>query len=179
VADTAVPTLTLPGRVIQALLAGEQVIDLRRRPDGAVPPPGATRFWLRPDRGVDPPLKPAYQRARDLSLPDEGAPAGQVRIDGWAELAGTATIVVDDQAKEALNGRTILALDPFTGQEVLVLALRAHRLVEPATVPEDLQGLPSDPAAGPASEPALSDTAFEARYRGLAGALPGGLKAPG
>ncbi|HEU5448515.1 MAG TPA: hypothetical protein VFW57_05840, partial [Acidimicrobiia bacterium] len=88
--------------------------------------------------------------------------------------------VVDDQAKEALNGKTILALDPFGGAEVLVLALRAHRLVEPATVPEgDLGGLPVDPAEGPPSEPALSEMAFRARYGGLLDALPGGLKRPG
>lgn len=179
-ADTAVPALTLPGRVIQALLAGEQVIDLRRQPDDGGPPAGATRFWLRADPGADPQLKPAYERARDLSLPEEGPASGQVRIDGWAELAGVGTTVVDDQAKEALNGKTILALDPLAGQEVLVLALRAHRLVEPVTVAEsDLGGLPADPATGPPSEPALSEMAFRARYGGLLDALPGGLKRPG
>ena len=177
-ADTAVPTLTLPGRVIQALLAGEQVIDLRRQPDDGGPPAGATRFWLRADPGADPQLKPAYERARDLSLPDEGPASGQIRIDGWAELAGVGTTVVDDEAKEALNGKTVLALDPLAGQEVLVLALRAHRLVEPVTVPDDLSGLPADPAEGPPAEPALSETAFRARYGGLLDALPGGLKRP-
>jgi hypothetical protein len=177
VTDAAAPTLKLPARVIQALLAGEQVIDLRP-PGGGGPPAGAGRFWLVADPAADPELKPAYQRARELSLADEGAGPGQVRIDGWAELAGTATTVVDEKAQEALNGKTILALDPFAGQEVLVLALRAHRLAEPVTVPEDLTGLPADPAEGPPSEPALSDKAFEARYNGLNGALPG-LTPPG
>src|SRR5687767_11375942 len=176
-ADAAAPTLTLPGRVIQALLAGEQVIDLRRQPDDGGPPAGATRFWLRADPGADPQLKPAYQRARDLSLPGEAPDPGQVRIDGWAELAGVGATVVDDQAKEALNGKTVLALDPLDGQEVLVLALRAHRLVEPVTVSEaDLGGLPAE---GPPSEPALSEMAFRARYGGLLDALPGGLQRPG
>ncbi len=180
VPDAAVPTLTVPGRVIQALLAGEQVIDLRRHPDDGGPPAGSTRFWLRADSSADPELKPAYQRARELSIPDEGAGPGQVRIDGWAELAGTATAVIDEKTKEALNGKTILALDPLTGQEVLVLALRVHRLVEPVTVPEaGLSGLPADPATGPASEPALSEAAFEARCNGLNGSLPGGLRPPG
>jgi len=179
VADIAVPTLTLPDRVIQALLAGEQVIDLRRQPDDGPPPAGASRFWLRADPAADPQLKPAYQRARELSVADAGPGAGQVRIDGWAELAGVGTTVVDDQAKEALNGKTILALDPLVGQEVLVLALRAHRLVEPVTVAEaDLGSLAADPADGPASEPALSEMAFRARYGGLLDALPGGLKPP-
>jgi hypothetical protein len=178
VADTAVPTLNLPERVIQALLAGEQVIDLRRPGEG--PPAGATRFWLRPDPAADPQLKPAYQRARELSVAGEGPGPGQVRIDGWAELAGVGTAVVDDKATEALNGKTVLALDPLAGQEVVVLALRAHRLVEPVTVAEaDLGRLPADPAEGPPSEPALSETAFRARYGGLLDALPGGLQRPG
>ena len=177
--DAAVPTLIVPGRIVQALLAGEQVVDLRLQPDGGGPPAGTTRFWLRADPGAEPELKPAYRRARELSLPDEGAGPGQVRIDGWAELAGSATTVVDDAAQEALNGKTILALDALAGQEVLVLALRAHRLVEPVTVPDDLAGLPDDPAAGPPSEPALSEGAFRARYGGLLDALPGGLKRPG
>ena len=175
-AETAVPTLTLPGRVIQALLAGEQVVDLRRQPDDGGPPAGSSRFWLRPDPSAEPELKPAYEAARRLSLPDKPEP-GQVRIDGWAELAGAGTTVVDEAAKEALNGKTILALDPFAGQEVLVLALRVHRLAAPVTVPESEIGrLPVDPAEGPVSEPALSDTAFRVRYGGLLDALPGALK---
>ena len=178
-ADTAVPVLTAPAPVIDALLEGEQVVDLRLEPDAAGPPEGATRFWLRADPGSGPALKAAYRRARELSLPGEGAAPGRVRIDGWAELAGTATTVVDDRAREALNGKTILDLDPLAGREVTVLALRAHRLVEPAVVPEaDLGGLPPDPAARPPSEPALSDEAFRARYNGLANALPGGLTPP-
>jgi len=177
-ADAAAPTLNLPERIIQALLAGEQVVDLRRQPDDGGPPAGATRFWLRADPGADPALKPAYQRARELSEPGEGPGPGQVRIDGWAELAGVGATVVDDKTTEALNGKTVLALDPLAGQEVLVLALRAHRLVEPVTVAEgDLGGLPADPAEGPPSEPALSETAFRARYGGLLDALPA-LKRP-
>jgi hypothetical protein len=180
VSDTAVPTLTAPAAVIDALLEGEQVIDLRLEPDAGSPPEGATRFWLRADPGAAPALKAAYRRARELSLPDEGTAPGRVRIEGWAELAGTATTVVDDRAREALNGKTILDLDALAGREVTVLALRAHRLVEPAVVPEaDLGGLPPDPAAGPPSEPALSDAAFEARFNGLRNALPGGLTPPG
>jgi hypothetical protein len=176
VADTAVPTLTAPTPVIAALLEGEQVIDLRLQPDAGGPPEGVTRFWLRADPDAAPELKTAYRRARELSLPDQGPGPGQVRIDGWAELTGAATTVVDDAAKEGLNGKTVLAIEPFEGREVLVLALRAHRLVEPITAPADLAGLPSDPADGPPSEPALSEQAFRARYNGVAGALPDRLK---
>ena len=174
-AATDVPTLSAPPPVIAALLEGEIVVDLRT-PGAGGPPEGATRFWLLADPDAAPELKPAYRRARELSLPDEGAGPGQVRIDGWAELTGAATTVVDDAAKEALNGKTVLAIEPLEGREVLVLALRAHRLVEPITAPADLTGLPTDPAEGPPSEPALSEQAFRARYNGLAGALPGALK---
>jgi hypothetical protein len=176
VAATAVPALTAPASVIAALLEGEQVIDLRIQPDAGGPPEGVTRFWLRADPAATPELKAAYRRARELSLPDEGAGGGQVRIDGWAELTGAATTVVDADAREGLNGKTVLAIEPFEGREVLVLALRAHRLVEPVTAPADLTGLPADPADGPPSEPALSEQAFRARYNGVASALADRLK---
>ncbi len=178
--DTAVPTLTAPAAVIDALLEGEQIVDLRFEPDTGGPPDGVRRCWLRPDPGATPVLKPAYRRARELSTYDDDAGAGHVRIDGWVELTGSATTVLDDKAKEILNGKTILDLDALSGREVRVLVLRAHRLVEPLALPPgDLAGLPADPAAGPATEPALSDTAFEARYTGLANALPGGLTPAG
>lgn len=178
--DAAVPTLTAPPAVIDALLAGEQVIDLRVQPDPGGPPDGVTRFWLRADPDRAPELKPAYRRARELSLADESTGLGQVRVDGWAELVGRATVRLDDKARAALDGKTILALDPLAGQEVLVLGLRVHRLVDAANLPaaEGSAGLPADPVQGPPSEPALSDTAFDARYNGLANALPGGLTAP-
>lgn len=177
--DAAVPALTLPAPVVNALLEGEVVIDLRLQPDAGGPPAGATRFWLRADPDAEPELKPAYAAARRLSLPDEGAGPGRVRIDGWAELRGTASTVVDDAIAEGLNGKTVLALGPFEGREVLVLALRAHRLVEPVTAPADLAGLPPDPADGPPSEPALSETAFDARRLGVENALPRPLAPPG
>jgi hypothetical protein len=179
VTDAAVPALTLPAPVVKALLEGEQVIDLRLQPDAGGPPEGATRLWLRPDPGAEPELKAAYAEARRLSLPDEGPGVGKVRIDGWAEVRGAATTVVDADTAEALNGKTILALEPFRGREVMVLALRAHRLVEPLIAPADLSGLPADPADGPPSEPALSDTAFDARRLGVDNAVPGGLEPAG
>jgi len=51
----------------------------------------------------------------------------------------------------------------------------AGSLGGPAAGSADLAKLPADPAAGPPSELALSDTAVQARYKGLANALPGGL----
>ena len=176
--DAAVPALTLPAPVVNALLEGEVVIDLRLQPDAGGPPAGATRFWLRADPDAEPELKPAYREARRLSLPDAGAGPGQVRIDGWAELRGTATTVIDEATADGLNGKTVLALGPFEGREVLVLALRAHRLVEPVTARADLAGLPADPADGPPSEPALSETAFDARRLGVENALPAAFERP-
>ncbi|MGH8972630.1 MAG: hypothetical protein ACRD0C_05440, partial [Acidimicrobiia bacterium] len=136
-------------------------------------------FWLAPDGG-QPELKAAYRRARELSLPEEPPPAGQVRIEGWAELVGRATTGLDGDRVAALNSKTVLDLDALAGAAagggVTVLALRAHRLVEPLTVPADLSGLPADPA-GEKTEVVLSDVAFDARLKGLADALPGGLSA--
>ncbi|HVW31649.1 MAG TPA: hypothetical protein VHL53_03835 [Acidimicrobiia bacterium] len=176
--EAQIPTLTAAPAVIDALLTGEQIVDLRvgDGPDG--PPTGATRFWLRADPAATAELKPAYRRARELSVPAGEPPAGQVRIAGWAELVGRGRTVIDDKATEALNGKTVLALEPLAGQDVLVLALRVHRLVEPLTGSEDLAGLPADPRTVP-SEPALSGAAFEARLRGLENALPASLESPG
>lgn len=178
--DAAVPTLTAPAPVVRALLAGEQVIDLRVQPGTGGPPAGVTRFWLRADPDAAAELKAAYRRARELSVPDDEPPPGQVRVEGWAELVGRAATRLDENTKAALDGKTVLDLGSLLGRDVEVLALRAHRLVEPVTVPAaDLAGLAADPADGPASEPALSEAAFRARSNGVADALPGGLEPPG
>ncbi len=162
--------------MVRALLEGEQVADLRL-PAAVGPTPTNRRFWLAPS-GDEPALKAAYRRARELSLPDEPPPAGQVRIEGWAELVGRATTGLDAERVAALNSKTVLDLDSLAraagGDEVTVLALRAHRLVEPLTVPTDLSGLPAEPS-GEDSDVVLSDIAFEARLKGLADALPSGL----
>ena len=174
--SSAAPTLSVPGSVVRALLAGEQVADLRLPGTGG-PPAGRRRFWLAPN-GDDPDLKAAYRRARELSLPEEPPPAGEVRIEGWAELVGTASTGLDPDRVAALNSKTVLDLDALTrdaaGGEVTVLALRAHRLVDPLTVPVELSGLPPEPGGEP-SEVVLSDVAFEARLKGLVDALPKGL----
>ena len=173
----AAPALPVPGVVVRALLTGEQVTDLRL--PGAGEPPRGRRFWLAPN-GDEPDLKPAYRRARELSLPEEPPPAGQVRIEGWAELVGRATTTLDAERVAALGSKSVLDLDALAQAagdgEVTVLALRAHRLVEPLTVPTDLSGLPA-PEAQP-SEAALSDVAFDARLKGLVDALGGKLDSP-
>jgi hypothetical protein len=185
VTDTAVPALITSRDVVRALLTGEQIVDLRPG-GGRESRPSGTRFWLYPAPGEGPELKPAYRLARDLSVPEEEPPAGQVRIEGWAELVATATTRLDQERVAALDSKTVLALDRLAGGtpdpalgdhggDLLVLVLRAHRLLEPLTAPTDLTGLAGDPADTP-SEPALSDVAFEARLKGVEGALPGGLR---
>jgi hypothetical protein len=164
--------------VARALLQGEQITDLRL-PSAGGPPPSARRFWLHPTGGDGEELKAAYRMVRELSLPEDDPPAGQVRIEGWAELVATASTRLDPERVAALESKTVLAVDRLAGSagedEVLVLALRAHRLVEPFVVGEDMTGLPEDPGSLPA-EPALSDVAFDARLTGLSGALPNGLE---
>jgi hypothetical protein len=178
VAVPTVPALVAPGEVIRALLEGEHIVDLRPPAEGD-PPAGSPRFWLCPaGDAAAPELKAAYRLARQLSVPDPEAPPGQVRIEGWAELAATGTARLDREAVAALESKTVLALDRLAdrlgGGEVSVLVLRAYRLLEPVTVGPDLAGLPADPESAP-SEPALSDVAFDARLTGIENALPGGL----
>jgi len=94
---------------------------------------------------------------------------------------------------DALDGKVVWARDyvetryRWKSRDPLhVLALRVHRLDEPVVVPfrdeyggctswVDLSGLP-DPASV-ASTPALSDVAFDARYKG-AGEVVGGFTPP-
>jgi hypothetical protein len=182
VASPAVPVLVAPAEVIRALLEGEHIVHLRPSGGGG-PPVGSGRLWLLPTADPDgaPELKPAYRLARQLSVPDPEAPPGQVRVEGWAELAATGTARLDPEAVAALESKTVLALDRLADQigggDVAVLVLRAHRLLEPVIVGPDLAGLPADPASVP-SELALSDVAFDARLTGVENALPGGLSRP-
>ena len=174
----AAPALVVPAGVIRALLQGEQLVDVRPAGDRTAPAP-ASRVWLCP--GGDAELKPAYRMARELSTPEEAPPEGQVRIEGWADVVGTAAARLDAERVAALDSKTVLALDRLSehvgGGEVTVLALRVHRLGEPITASADLRDLPADPAASP-SEPALSDVAFDAKLQGVADAVPDGLSPP-
>lgn len=154
-----------------------------------------TRVWLRPavehqERGL---VRPAYRRWIDDSVRD-APPDRAIRIEGWADIVGVATITdPDDLAK--IDGKFIWTgeyaaahLGWTPGDPCVVLALRAYRLTEPITVPfrdedvgapawADLTELPDDPAALP-SEPALSDAAFEARLGFAANDLPAGFADP-
>ena len=138
-------------------------------------------------------MRPAYRRWIDDSERD--APADRaIRVEGWADIVGVAKLTdPDDLAK--IDGKFIWTGDYAASRlqwkkrdPLWVLALRAHRLVEPVVVPfreeyggctswVDLDGLPTDPASVP-SEPALSDGAFEARFGFAANDLPDGLEEP-
>ena len=183
--------------IVRALLAGEQILDLRKgglREDGRHFALRSRRLWLYPTTEHERVelLKPAYRRwARDTP---GAAEAGSIRIEGWADVVGVARISEPEQLAK-LDGKFIWTLD-YAEQRLSwkhrdplwVLALRAHRLLEPVAVAfrdayagcaswVDLDGLPADPGELP-SEPALSDGAFEARLGFAAGDLPAGFDPP-
>jgi hypothetical protein len=185
------------GVIVHALLEGEQILDVRKgglHEDGRRFGLQATRVWLYPTAEHQDPelLKPAYRSTIDLAA---GSPVGQpIRIDGWADIVGTATITEPEQL-DALDAKLIWTREYAESrlhwkkrQPLWVLAMRVHRLVEPLEVPwredyggctswVDLEGLPADPATLP-SELALSDVAFNARMKGVVDALPEGLTEP-
>jgi hypothetical protein len=199
-AQVSAPALKEWAVVVHALLAGEQVVDLRkggireaardtgdgraRRRFGV----DADRFYLYPttEHQRADLLKPAYQHWLDLA---EGSPVGgAITLPGWAEVVDVATIAEPEHV-DALAGKTIwsaeYAAERFNWKKrdpLWVLVLRAHRFVEPVTVEWSdeyggctswvpLAGLPADPAAIE-SVPALSDVAFEARRKGVLESLP-------
>lgn len=184
--------------VVRALLAGEQILDLRK---GGIKETGrhfalrATRLWLYPtvehqERDL---VRPAYQRWIADSERD-APPERAIRVEGWADVVGVAKLTEpEDLAK--IDGKFVWTPEYAASRlswkkrdALWVLALRAYRLTEPITVPfreeyggctswVDLAELPDDPASLP-SEPALSDGAFEARFGFAANDLPEGLATP-
>jgi hypothetical protein len=183
--------------IVRALLEGEQIIDIRKggiREDGRHFGLHDTRVWLYPtaEHQQAELVKPAYRHTISLS---PGSPVGEpIRIDGWADVIGVATIS-EPETLEALDSKLIWSHEYAASRlkwkkrdPLWVLALRVHRLREPITVPwrdeyggctswVELEGLPDDPGALPA-EPALSDVAFEGRLKGVREALPEGLAPP-
>jgi hypothetical protein len=183
--------------VVHALLAGEQILDLRKgglREEQRRFDVRSTRCWLYPttEHQREELVKPAYRRW----LADDGAERDDtLRIDGWVDVVGVATIT-DEAVLDALDSKLVWTrayaesrLQWKHRQPLWVLALRAFRLVEPVEVPMraeyagcsswvDVDGLPADPASLP-SEPALSDESFAARLKLVADAVPGGFRDPG
>src|SRR5256714_4358156 len=131
--------------IVRALLAGEQILDVRKgglREDGRHFDVKSARVWLYPttEHQQRELLKPAYQRWIDET--DAGPVRPDViRIAGWADIVGVAQLTEPaDLAKIA--GKFIWTLDyaekrlSWKRRDPLwVLALRAHRLLEPIEVP--------------------------------------------
>ena len=176
--------------VVQALLTGEQILDVRKgglHEDGRHFSVHSDRVWLYPtvEHQKAEWMKPAYSRwveSTEAAAPPDRA----IRIEGWADIVGVATIS-DGEMLDALDGKVVWsreyvearfrwkARDPLHG-----LALRVHRLDEPITVPfreeyggctswVELDALPDPDAV--ASTPVLSDTGFAARFKGCTDAL--------
>jgi hypothetical protein len=182
--------------VVQALLEGEQILDVRKggiREDGRHFSVQSNRLWLYPTVEHQRPelLKPAYARW----IHDSGEAATRdIPVEGWADIVGVAT-TSEPEVLDELDGKVIWSREYVASRfawkrrdPLWILALRVHRLLEPVTVPYreaykgctswvDLDGLPDDPATLP-SELALSDVAFEAKLKGAAAAIPGGFAAP-
>src|SRR3954451_21781431 len=178
--------------VVRALVEGEQILDVRKgglREEGRHFSVHAMRVWLYPtvEHQQADLVKPAYRRWIDTTEA-EAPPERAIRIEGWADIVGVAT-VTEPEALDALDGKVVWsrayvetryrwkARDPLH-----VLALRVHRLTDPVTVPYrdeyggctswvDLDGL-GDPESV-TSTPALSDVAFDARLKGAAEAVGG------
>jgi hypothetical protein len=193
-----VPAYKEWGVVVRALLAGEQVLDVRKggiREEGRHFGVRSSRLWLYPTVEHQRPelLKPAYRHWVDESVAT--APADRaIRVEGWADITGIAT-VTDPAVLDALDSRFIWTTE-YAGSRLRwrsrdplwVLALRVHVLDQPITVPfrdayggctswVELDGLPADPARV-ASQPAVSDAAYASRVAAIADAIPGGLEPP-
>jgi len=188
--NPTVPALKEWAAIVHALLEGEQIVDVRKgglREDGrhfALP---ARRCWLSPtaEHQRAELLKPAYAHWVDLA--DASPAGGPVTVHGWADIVDVATITEPEHV-DALDSKLVWARDYVESRfkwkrrdPLWVLVLRVHRLAEPLTVPwkdeyggctswVDYDGLP-DPATV-ASEPVLSDVAFEAKHKGVREALP-------
>lgn len=184
--------------VVRALLAGEQLLDVRKgglREDGRHFQLRATRFWLYPTVEHQRPelLKPAYRRWVDETVA-AAPPDRAIRVEGWADVVGVLE-VTDPEELAKIESKFIWTRDYAESRlewkrrdPLVVLALRAHRLAEPITIPwrdeyggctswVDLDGLPDEPATA-ASEPALSDVSFDARLGFVEGDLGRTFAAP-
>jgi hypothetical protein len=193
----AVPAFKEWAVIVRALLEGEQILDVRKgglREDGRHFGVQSSRVWLYPTTEHQRPelLKPAYRHSIELSA---GSPVGEpIMIPGWADIVGVATVTEPEQLA-ALDSKLIWTFDYAESrlqwkkrQPLWVLAMRVHRLVEQLEVPwrEEYGGCTSwvdliDPLPDPEelkSEPALSDTAFAARVKGINGALGTPLEKP-
>jgi hypothetical protein len=188
--EVEVPALKEWAAVVHALLEGEQIVDLRKgglREQGRHFDLPSRRFWLYPTAEHQRPelLKAAYRHWTDLA---DAAPVGHpITLAGWADITDIATIT-EPEHLEALDSKSVWT-DEYAQSRLKwkkrdplwVLVVRVHRLHEPTTVPWNdeyggctswvpLAGLPDVDVV--ASDPALSDVAFEAKRKGVRESLP-------
>ena len=187
---SAPPALKEWAVVVQALLEGEQVLDLRKgglREDGRHFDVPSRRFWLYPTAEHQRPelLKAAYRRWTDTAA---AAPVGEpITLAGWADITDLATIT-EPEHLAALDSKSIWTDDYAQSRlrwkkrdPLWVLVLRVYRLLEPVTVPwhdeyggctswVELGGLPDLDTVD--SEPVLSEVAFDTKRKGVREALP-------
>jgi hypothetical protein len=186
----AVPALKEWAVVVHALVEGEQIIDLRKgglREDGRHFGVAARRLWLYPtaEHQRAELLKAAYRHWIDLA---DASPVGQsISVSAWADITDVATIT-EPEHLVALDSKSVWSDDYARSRlkwkrrdPLWVLVLRVHRLREPITVAwndgyggctswVDLENLPDVEAV--ASEPVLSDVAFDAKRKGVRESLP-------
>jgi hypothetical protein len=195
--SVSVPAFKEWAVIVHALLEGEQILDVRKgglHEDERRFGLKSRRVWLYPtaEHQQAELLKPAYRSTVELAA---GSPVGEpIRIDGWADIVGTASVTEPEQLA-ALDSKLIWTREYAESrlhwkkrQPLWVLAMRVYRLLEPLEVPwrEEYGGCTSwvdllDPLPDPTelkSEPALSDTAFAARMKGVNGALRTPLEEP-
>ena len=184
--------------VVQALLEGEQIIDVRKggiREDGRHFSVQATRLWLYPTVEHQRPelLKPALRAAGSTRRTTRPAGPGLPR-QRWADVVGAATTSGPRCSRRSTarsSGPREYVETRFAWKKrdpLWVLALRVHRLIEPIAVPfreayagctswVELDGLPDDPASLP-SELAALGRGVRGEAQGRADAIPGGLDPP-
>ena len=185
-----IPALKEWAVICHALLAGEQVLDLRKgglREDGRHFGVQTRRAWLYPtsEHQRSELLRPAYRHWLDLA---PGSPVGSpITVHGWVDITDALTITEPEQL-DALSSKVIWSADYAASRmhwkhrdPLWVLVCRAFRLHEPITIDwadgyggctswVDLEGLATDPMSV-GHEPALSDEAFTARRKGVLDAL--------
>ncbi len=185
--DMAVPALKEWAVPIEALLAGEQVIVLRK---GGI---GEKRFEIPHERFL---LYPSYLHQRpELITPDARERYGHllganeepdaVRIRAWAEVA-EAHAIEDPAAIAALSGLHVLSDDYASErlrwrrtQPLWGVVLRIHELEQPLEVRVQAEhggcvswiDLDTDPVG--AREPVLDDESFDRAAAAVAEALAG------
>ncbi len=183
--------------VVDALLRGQQVLDLRK---GGLHEPGrafslpAPRFWLFPtyEHQQAELLKPAHRSALERVRAERVD--GVVHLRGWAEVVGVARVTEPRQLAD-LEDEFIWTIDYAAKrlrwkrrQPLWLMALRVWRLHRPLVTPErpdyrgctswvTLHDTPDDPVTLPTA-PVLATAELERRLSTVGAAIPGGLLAP-